>query len=219
MSLLLRAIDYDGLNARQKENFNFMKVSALLADYGFSTMRLTDDWGGADFIAVHINGDSMKVQLKARLSICRKYLDKDIYVTFPYSGYSGIQWYLYPHDELCDALLETTTIGASQSWQGAGEYHFPRLGSKLLKFIAPYMLDDGRFSGIRRVPKSWLINRLTDADDEYVYAKRLFLDISAPSDELWFYDEPMPPDVLAGELGFALVRNGTVLDSRMTGVH
>jgi hypothetical protein len=37
-------IDYKKLTARQQENYNFQKISALLADYGFSTLRLSDDW-------------------------------------------------------------------------------------------------------------------------------------------------------------------------------
>jgi hypothetical protein len=35
----------------------------VLADYGFLTMRLSDDWQGADFIAQHIDGAFLKVQL------------------------------------------------------------------------------------------------------------------------------------------------------------
>jgi len=219
MTLPLTSIDYDALNGRQKENFNFMKVSAMLADYGYTTMRLTDDWGGADFIAVHIDGTSLKVQLKARLIISKKYLDKGLYITFCDRMADDGNWYLYPHDEVCKVLLETTTIGTSQSWSVAGEYHFPRLGARLVKFISPYMICDGRLSGIRRVPESWLVHQLQYGDDEYTYAAKLFRDIAAPSDEIWFYDEPMPPDVLAGELGVALVRNGVPIHAEMTGVH
>ena len=63
MTLNLRRIDYALLNARQKENFNFQKLSAVLADFGFVTMRLTDDWGGADFIAQHTDGETfLRVQ-------------------------------------------------------------------------------------------------------------------------------------------------------------
>jgi len=43
-------IDYKTLNSRQKENCNFQKVSAALADYGFVTLRLSDDWQGADLL-------------------------------------------------------------------------------------------------------------------------------------------------------------------------
>jgi hypothetical protein len=39
-----RRISYASLNARQKEVFNFHKVAATLADYGFNCIKLTDDW-------------------------------------------------------------------------------------------------------------------------------------------------------------------------------
>ena len=41
-------VDYSKLNAKQKENFNFHKVAAALADYGYDSMRLNNDWEGAD---------------------------------------------------------------------------------------------------------------------------------------------------------------------------
>jgi hypothetical protein len=44
MPTQLARIDYSTLNARQKENYNFQKVSAALADYGYVTLRLTNDW-------------------------------------------------------------------------------------------------------------------------------------------------------------------------------
>ena len=74
--------------------FNFQKASAKLADYGFTTMWLNNDWQGADFIAVHVDGNTyLKVQLKDRLSFNRKYIGKDIYICFISDG----DIYLYPH--------------------------------------------------------------------------------------------------------------------------
>ncbi|MFT4733787.1 MAG: hypothetical protein ACI9DJ_001015 [Algoriphagus sp.] len=65
----LPRIEYNKLNARQKETYNFQKVSAILADYGFATIKLNDDWANADFIAQHIDGDKyLKVQLNNTLS-------------------------------------------------------------------------------------------------------------------------------------------------------
>jgi hypothetical protein len=65
MPLNLTRIKYEQLNARQRENYNYQNLSAVLADYGFVTMRLSDDWEGADLIAQHINGDTfLKIQLK-----------------------------------------------------------------------------------------------------------------------------------------------------------
>ena len=45
----LQRINYNNLNAKQKEIFNFQKVAAILADYGFNCIKLSDDWQGADF--------------------------------------------------------------------------------------------------------------------------------------------------------------------------
>lgn len=51
-------IDYKNLNSRQQENYNFAKLAAVLADYGFTALRLSDDWKGADLIAVHKDGET-----------------------------------------------------------------------------------------------------------------------------------------------------------------
>ena len=51
MPMKFEKIDYYKLNARQKENYNFHKVASALADYGYDSMRLNNDWEGADFIS------------------------------------------------------------------------------------------------------------------------------------------------------------------------
>ena len=53
----LRRVDYDRLNSKQKEIYNFQKSAAVLADYGFNCIKLADDWRGADFLAYHKDGD------------------------------------------------------------------------------------------------------------------------------------------------------------------
>ena len=68
-------IDYNQLNSKQKENYNFHKVASALADYGYDSMRLNNDWQGADFIAVK-NDEMLKVQLKGRFTVDKKYIDK-----------------------------------------------------------------------------------------------------------------------------------------------
>ena len=37
-------VNYDNLNSKQKELFNFQKIAATLADYGFNCIKLADDW-------------------------------------------------------------------------------------------------------------------------------------------------------------------------------
>jgi hypothetical protein len=127
-------ITYSKLTARQKENYNFQKVSAVLADHGFSTIRLSDDWNGADFIAQHLSGETLKVQLKSRLTFCSKYQGRDLWVAFP--GKNG--WYLYPHDELLQQLSTHTQFTASNSWVTGGEYTWPSVPNSLLPDLLPY---------------------------------------------------------------------------------
>ena len=137
MSPLFTAVNYSDLNARQKENYNFQKVSAVLADYGFFTLRLSDDWQGADFIAQHVNGETfLKVQLKGRLIFDKKYAGKNLYIAF----YEADTWYLYPHDELLELVLSQSNIGATRSWQKSGMYSFPQLSRQLLETLAPYKI-------------------------------------------------------------------------------
>jgi hypothetical protein len=131
-----KRVAYADLNARQQEAYNFQQVSAVLADYGFVTIRLTSDWQGADFIAQHKDGEFLKVQLKGRLTFHKKYGDRDLYVCFPHEGH----WYMYPHDELLPRVLEETSVASTESWQVHGGYSFPGLSEKLRPLLAPYRL-------------------------------------------------------------------------------
>ena len=116
-------IDPDKLTAKQKEIYNFQKAAAILADYGFNCIKLADDWQGADFLADHIDGSqTLRVQLKSRFTVNKKYQGKDLWVNFPESK----TWYLIPHDELLRIWGETKKDAlASASWKEKGEYHYP----------------------------------------------------------------------------------------------
>ena len=70
---MFQRINPDKLNGRQKEIYNFQQSAALLADYGFNCIKLSDDWQGTDFLAHHFDGrTTLKVQLEARLTVDRK---------------------------------------------------------------------------------------------------------------------------------------------------
>lgn len=134
---MFEKIPYDALNARQKENYNYHKVSALLADYGFTTLRLSDDWQGADFIAQHIDGQRfLKVQLKGRLYFGKKYLGKDLFISFQEGGH----WFLYPHDRLFDEVKEIVKIEQSGAWEKEGDYHFPSVPARIMPILEKYKL-------------------------------------------------------------------------------
>ena len=71
---MLKEIEYSQLNAKQQEIYNFQKLAAVLADYGYNCIKLADDWQGADFLAYHIDGrNTIRVQLKGRIMIDKKY--------------------------------------------------------------------------------------------------------------------------------------------------
>jgi hypothetical protein len=130
-------VEYQQLNARQQENYNMLKLGAVIADYGFDLIRLNDDWQGADCIANHIDGSTfLKVQLKGRLTIDKKYIEKDLYIAFRNEG----DWYLYPHDELIEKLHDSDIALHTNSWVEKGHYSWPTLSSRIEKIIVPYKL-------------------------------------------------------------------------------
>ncbi|KAB0663966.1 hypothetical protein F6V25_14215 [Oryzomonas japonica] len=133
----MQKIKYNSLNSRQKENYNFHKVAAVLADYGFTSIRLSDDWQSADFIAQHIDGETfLKIQLKGRMSIDKKYIGKNIHICFPY----GNAWYLFPHDEVVEYLLSSSNIGKTVSWIENGAYSFKIISQKNINYFKSFML-------------------------------------------------------------------------------
>ena len=97
-------ISYSKLPSKAKEAYNFQKASAVLAEYGFVTNLLKYDWLGADFLAQHIDGDWLKVQLKGRLVTSPAYEGKNILIMF--EDKKSSQWYLYPHDKLTQYCRE-----------------------------------------------------------------------------------------------------------------
>ena len=115
----LKKIRYRDLNAKQKEIFNFQKLAARLADYGFNCIKLADDWQGADFIAYHKNGkETLKVQLKPRVTIYKKYIGKSLFVAFPVND----DWYLIEHDKLVALVGKNANWLNTDSWNKKGEY-------------------------------------------------------------------------------------------------
>lgn len=116
-------VAYDQLNARQKEIYNFQKIAARMADYGFNCIWLSDDWQGADFLAVHLDGKTvLRVQLKARMVLDRKYIGKGIQIAFRRDQ----AFFVYPHDDLLahvQALGVMDETGAT--WAVKGFRHWP----------------------------------------------------------------------------------------------
>lgn len=129
-------VNYAELKARQQENFNFQKVSAMLADYGYMTLRVSSDWQSADFIAQHIDGVTfLKVQLKGRFTIDKKYLHKDLHICFPDRGI----WYLCPHDMLVAETLRVTNVENTVAWTPEnGNYHAAKAPEEITPFLKEF---------------------------------------------------------------------------------
>lgn len=130
---------YADLSGKQKEIYNFQKLAGLLADYGYTCIKLDDDWGGADFLAHHKDGDeTLKVQLKSRVTLARKYQGKDLVMAFPIDSVVDTVWYLIEHDELLRLVEAYTPWLASKSWKDDGEYSVARPRASLRDALAPF---------------------------------------------------------------------------------
>jgi len=153
MSLKLHRIKYAELSSRQKENYNFQKISGILADYGYQTIRLTDDWNGADFIAQHVSGNViLRIQLKGRMGFHHKYQGKDIWICFR-DQYTS-RWFLYPHDNVFRMIKRFMTKRESEVWRSGKGYSFPRLSEDHRRILEPY-----RVRAESRVSRFKLIKR------------------------------------------------------------
>jgi len=77
----MKKINYRDLNSKKRENYNYHNTASALTDYGYDSMRLNNDWKGVDFIPVK-DDKILKVQLKGRFTIDKKYIGKDIHIAF-----------------------------------------------------------------------------------------------------------------------------------------
>jgi hypothetical protein len=80
--------------------------------------------------------DILKIQLKGRMTIDKKYLNKDIYMAFPLNG----DFYLVPHDELVNLAGESTSWLESSSWIDKGGYSSQSPSSASLELLKQYKL-------------------------------------------------------------------------------
>jgi len=139
----LRKIDYHTLNTKQQENYNFQKLSAALADYGYICMWLNDDWQGADFIALHIDGiTDIRVQLKGSgITLDKKYIGKNIHIGFRHNE----DYYLYSHDEVLSTLEDR--FEDTRSWidKGIQFWRWQNIPKDLEQYIEGFKIDSAHF--------------------------------------------------------------------------
>jgi hypothetical protein len=139
--MTFKPIPYEELNSKQKEAYNFQKVSAVLANFGIVTIRLSNDWNGADFIAQLHNGKTfIKVQLKSRLTFDKKYHDEDLYVCFRDGDHGS--WYMYNHADLLKKVLDEGKLEGTDTWVDEKPYHFPSLSKHMKELLEPYLIPE-----------------------------------------------------------------------------
>ena len=134
----LEPIEYSSLKAKAQENYNFLKMAAILADYGYNCLWLNDDWNGADCIAIHIDGISdFKIQLKGGISFAQKYRGKNLFIAFFELG----DLYIYPHDVVLD---QVKSVISDQTWLAKDTYFQTKITKKFSETIAPYKVTNVR---------------------------------------------------------------------------
>jgi len=153
-----KRVKYADLSAKQQEIFNFQKAAGILADYGFNCIKLADDWHGADFLAYHKDGvDTLKVQLKGRMTIDRKYQGKGLHLAFPLAG----GWCFVEHDLLIEIVGQVTNWLNTDSWTEKGQYHSGKPSQKLIEALKPYVLSSTRQGTIGQLfevePAQWAL--------------------------------------------------------------
>tara|TARA_R110002012_G_scaffold219568_4_gene391035 strand:- start:10524 stop:10958 length:435 start_codon:yes stop_codon:yes gene_type:complete len=132
---VLKKVIYSDLNSRQKETYNFHRVAGRLAEYGYNSILLSDDWLGADFIAYHNDGERFyRVQLKGRMTIDDKYTGKSLYIAF----IDGDRVYLYPHDEMANRIDAAGRINGSVSWNKYRSYSWPSVSSWMRELLSDF---------------------------------------------------------------------------------
>jgi len=131
----------DRYRSQVSEVINRNTVVSLALEQGFSVFLPVYD-GGIDFIFYReSDGQLRKVQLKARWTIDRKYVGRDLWMAFPSDG----NWYLIPHDQML-AAAEADGVTKAEAWIKDGLYSRPKLSAAATKKCAPY-----RFSSISEV--------------------------------------------------------------------
>jgi hypothetical protein len=141
-TLEFEPVNYENLNPAQQENYNYHKVSARLADFGYTTIRLHDDFEGADFIAKHVRKEKLlKVQLKGRLTFDKKYLRREVEDQICIAFREGRDWYVYPHDDVFDEITsQLDIINGTKSWREKGTYHIGSMTDEQRSILEPHRL-------------------------------------------------------------------------------
>ena len=137
-----KKVDSEKLENKEKEVYNYHKATAKLADYGFDCIRIVNDWDGVDFLAYHsIDAVTLRVQLKGRPTIERKYLNKGLWIIFPMENRKENDWYLIQHDLLVRILgIHIPSCLKNKAWNRDGKCDWGNPTKVIKKVLEKYRL-------------------------------------------------------------------------------
>ena len=108
-------------------------VASLALERGYD-VYLPVHAGGVDLVLLHRDsGKLIKVQLKGRWTIERKYLGREIWIAFPIDG----DWYLMEHDRMVE-LGDRQGYTRNPSWTEKGIWNIPSPSKAVRESCAPY---------------------------------------------------------------------------------
>ena len=109
-----------------------------MANWGYlEAFTVNGDKWGADILFYRSSDATvMKVQLKGRPFLDRHYCGKDIYVAF--QDKTSSKWYVYPHDDVMNAVLSTGRLVGTKSWDVKGSWSWSYIPPWLGEIIAEW---------------------------------------------------------------------------------
>lgn len=112
----MEKLAFKEMSSRFKEHRNFLKLASVLVDYGYMCSWLPVDDKGADFIAVHCKtNDVLKIQLKGRISVNKKYFGKALYMAFPLDSHRPLEnWVIVSHDTIIPLFISEKSWANNQ---------------------------------------------------------------------------------------------------------
>ena len=108
-------------------------IQARLLELGWMTYNPSADVGGVDWIMINLETSELKkIQQKGRITIDKKYLNKEIWIATIIQN----QVFIFPHDY----ILETESgkkAKLTTSWE-KGHYNWPKPPKSLLNDLQQY---------------------------------------------------------------------------------
>ncbi len=116
---------------RFTESTALAKFDIEMLGHGFIPCPPAIDTGIDCIYYREVDNEVRIIQLKQRVGIWRKYLDRNIWMAFP----DDQRWFVYPHDGLVDLCKAEDKWVHTPSWTDEGHYH----SKNVPKWMEPWM--------------------------------------------------------------------------------